>query len=126
MAGGLVGAQGLAGVAFAVALLVRAVTAAARPAGDPYAEVGYFVILSACVIAVAVGLLLGRRWARTPAAVLQLLLLGIAWYAIGPSGRIGAGSAVAALAVVVLVLLFSSTGRAWAVGGTRSAESPSD
>jgi len=111
----LVGLQGLAGVTYAIAVLVRAVTSV-RPAGSQYGEVGYFAVLSACVLAVAVGLVTGHPWARTPAAVLQLLLLGVSWYVLGPSGQMVIGVVVAALCLAVLGLLLTRRARAWAVG----------
>lgn len=113
-AGVLVALQGLTGLAYAVAVLVRAF-GQTRGAGNVYGEAGYFGVLAFAVLAVAVGLLLGNRWARTPATVLQLLLLAVAWYAIGPSHQVVAGVAVALLCVATLVLLFTARARAWAV-----------
>jgi hypothetical protein len=46
----------------------------------------------------------------------EILLLGVAYYAIGPSGRPDLGVPVAALGVLVLVLLFTARSRAWAMG----------
>ncbi|MCO1580132.1 hypothetical protein M8C13_30695 [Crossiella sp. SN42] len=115
LAGLLVGLQGLAGVVLVVALLVRALNGAPKP-GNVFGEAGYFAILTAAVIATAVGLLRGKRWARSPAVVLQLLLLGVAWYTLGPSGRWLIGSLGAIYCVSVLVLLFSTHARAWVLG----------
>jgi hypothetical protein len=114
-AGALVGLQGLAGVAFTVALLVRGATESGH-GSNVFGEAGYYGVLAAGVIAVAVGLLLGRRWARTPAAVLQVLLIGVGWYAISGSGRVELGLPAVALCIGVLVLLFVAPSRAWAFG----------
>lgn len=114
IAGVLVGAQGLAGLAFAVAVLVHALTAAGKLAGAEFGEAGYFTVLSAAVLAVAYGLLRGHRWSRTPAALLQLLLLGVAYYLLGGSGQVLIGILVAVLCVVILVLLFTNRARVWA------------
>jgi hypothetical protein len=59
---------------------------------------------------------LGKRWARTPAIVVQLLLLGVAWYAYGPSGQKLVGSLLGVYSIVVVVLLFTNRVRAWALG----------
>lgn len=112
LAGALVCAQAALGLAFAAALVARA--ADAQRAGEVFGEAGYFLVLSAAVLAVGVGLILGRRWSRTPAIVVQLLLLGVAWYAAVPSGRPEFGLPVAVVCLSVGALLFSSRARAWA------------
>lgn len=48
--------------------------------------------------------------------VTQLLLLGCAWYAYGPSEQQLLGSLGGIYCVVVLVLLFTNDGRKWALG----------
>ncbi|MBP2474539.1 hypothetical protein JOF53_003411 [Crossiella equi] len=115
VAGLLVGLQGLAGVVLVLALVVRALSGAPKP-GDVFGEAGYFAVLTAGVIAAAVGLLRGRRWARSPAVVVELLLLGVAWYTLGPSGRWFVGSLAALYCLTVLVLLFTTHARAWVLG----------
>lgn len=115
-AGVIVGVQGLAGIGFAVALLVRAISGAAGPGTNLLGQAAYFVVLGGGVLACGVGLLLGKPFARTPATVVEIILLGISWYAIGPSGRPELGLPVALLCVLVLYLLFNARGRAWAEG----------
>jgi hypothetical protein len=118
VAGVIVGLQGLAALAFTVALLVAGLTANPKPAGNVYAEAVFFLIMTAAVLAVGGSLLAGRRWARTPAAVLQVLLIGVAYYVIGPSGQLAAGIATGVLCLACLVLLFTARARAWAVDDT--------
>ena len=113
-AGVLVGLQGLVGVGFAVALLVRAFTGA-DVVGNLYGEAAYFAIIGAAVVGCGIALLLGRRGARGPTTVVEILLLGVAWYATGPSSRPEYGIPVAAVSVVVLYLLYNRRGREWAV-----------
>jgi hypothetical protein len=115
-AGILVGLQGLAGVAFAVALLVRAFGGGSTAGNNLFGQAGYFVVLGGGVVVVGAALLLGRHWARSPAVVVELLLLGVAWYAAGPSGRPEIGAPVGVLCVVVLYLLFTARSREWSLG----------
>lgn len=114
-AGALVALQGLVGIAFAVALLIRALGGASTEGNNVYGEAGYFVVIGAAVVACGVGLLLGKHWARSPATVVELLLLGVSWYAIGPSGRPVVGIPIALLCVAVLYLLFTGKSRIWSL-----------
>jgi hypothetical protein len=115
-AGLVVSLQGLAGVGFAVAVLVRAIGGGSTPGDNLYGEAGYFAVLGGGVLACGLGLLLGKTWARTPSVVVEIILIGVAWYAIGPSGRPELGLPVAALAVLVIVLLFTARARSWSLG----------
>ncbi|GAB3458931.1 hypothetical protein [Actinophytocola sediminis] len=115
-AGVIVGLQGLVGIGFAVALLIRAMGGASTEGNNIYGQVGYFAVIGAAVVAVGVALVLGNHWARSPAMVIELLLLGVAWYAFGPSGRPEIGLPVGVLCVVVLYLLFSARSREWVMG----------
>lgn len=120
LAGALVGLQGLAGLVFAGALVYRGLHGSDLPRAV-YGEAGYFTVLCAGVLAAAVGLLRGRRWARTPAIVVQLLLLGVAYFAFtGSDQRLLAGL-LAAFCLAVLVLLFTGPARAWV---TRVGDDP--
>lgn len=112
IAGVLVAVQGLAGIAFIVGVLAGG----AQSMGSRLGEAGYFALLSAGVLAVAVGLLRGARWARTPAAVLEVLLIGVAYYALHGASRPEIGLPIAAYCVAVIVLLFTKQSRDWAWG----------
>jgi hypothetical protein len=113
-AGVLVGLQGLVGIVFAVALLVRALSGA-ETIGNLYGEAAYFAILGGAVVGCGVALVLGKRGVRGPTTVVEILLLGVAWYAAGPSDRPEYGIPVGAVCVVVLYLLFNARAREWAV-----------
>jgi len=115
VAGAMTAVQGLAGIAFAVALVVRAF-GGAESTGKVLGEAGYFTILCAGVLAAGVGLVLGKRWARTPSIVVQLLLLGVAWYMYGPSGQQLVGSLIGLYTVMVIALLFTNPVRRWTLG----------
>jgi hypothetical protein len=112
-AGVLVGIEGLAGIAFAVLLLLNGST---LPGSSLLAQAGYFVVIFGGVLACGIGLLLGKRWARGPATAIQVMLLGVAWYAIGPSSQPLFGVPVAVASIASLVLLFRPVSRAWADG----------
>jgi hypothetical protein len=116
IAGVLVGIQGLAGFGYAIAVVVGALTNTRGAIGNLYAEAGFFAVMGAAIVAIAVGLLRGQPWTRTPATVLQLIFLGIAWYVFGPSGQVIVGVVTAVFCVVTVVLLFTRPARAWAIG----------
>ena len=107
--------QGLGGIALATALVVR-VLQGAQSAGPILGAAGVLVIWFGAVIFASVMLFRGGHGARTPVIVTQLLLLGCAWYAYGPSEQQLAGSLGGIYCVVVLVLLFTNDGRRWAMG----------
>lgn len=105
--------QGVLGVLFAVALVVRATNGAERVA-DVLGEAGYFAVLGGGVLAVGIALLRGHRWARSPALVVQLLLIGVAWYAAGPSGRPEYGVPIGLVCLAAAGALLTARARAWA------------
>jgi hypothetical protein len=125
-AGVIVCLQGLAGVGFAVVLLVRAIGGGSSAGNNVFGEAGYFAVISGGVLACGIGLLLGRQWARSPAVVVELLLLGVAWYAIGPSGQPLIGVPVAVVSVAVLFLVFTERSREWAMQDPDDAQHPTN
>ncbi|HEV7651825.1 MAG TPA: hypothetical protein VGP26_27025 [Actinophytocola sp.] len=115
-AGILVGLQGLTGVGFAVALLVSAFGGASATGNNIFGEAAYFVVLGGAVVVVGGALYAGKHWARGPSVVVELLLLGVAWYATGPSGRPAIGVPVGVVCIVALYLLFTARSREWSLG----------
>lgn len=116
VAGLLVSLQGAAGIVFAVLLVISGFSGSSAQGDNVFGEAAYFAVLAGGVLACGIGLLLGRHWARGPAIVLQLLLLGISWYVIGPSGQPLYGIPIAAVCACVLVLLFLPPSIEWAQG----------
>ncbi|WP_086660802.1 hypothetical protein [Lentzea kentuckyensis] len=114
--------QGLGGIALAGALAIR-VIGGATPAGPILGAAGVLVIWFGGAILASVLLFRGQHGARTPVIVTQLLLLGCAWYAYGPSEQQLLGSLGGIYCVVVLVFLFTRDGRQWALGLTDVNES---
>ena len=110
-AGGLlVGLQGAAGVVVAIGILVSGSTGLALVLATAVWFAGFGVAL----LAVGVSLVRGRRGARTPAIVAQILLLGVSWYAAGTSSQPAYGVPAAALCIAVLVLLCCRPALRWA------------
>lgn len=109
-AGVLVGLQGLAGVA--VGLLVVA-ERGPTPAVSVGATAACLAAFGGILLVVGVNLVRGRRRARTPAIVAQLLLLGVCWDVAGPSAQPAYGVPAAVFCVTVLVLLLCPPALRW-------------
>ncbi|MEU6642182.1 hypothetical protein ABZ863_06485 [Saccharomonospora sp. NPDC046836] len=116
IAGAITALPGLALLAIGVVLAVAYLGEAPEGRNNIYAEVGYYLVLGAGVLACAIGLLLGKTWARSPALVVGLVLAGIGWYATGPSHQPGYGVPIMIAGALVVVLLFRRPSRAWVLG----------
>jgi Ca2+/Na+ antiporter len=117
-AGALVGLETLAAAAFAVVLALRA-TATQLGTGAVVGEAVFFLLVAVALGAVAAGLVTGRRWARTPAIVTQLLLLPVVYSLIGPSQQLVLGLVAGAVVAAAFMLLISERSRAWSMGDER-------
>nr|WP_211176923.1 hypothetical protein [Pseudonocardia acidicola] len=115
MAGWSVVAQGLLGVAFAVVVAVRTI-GAHTGVGNAIGEAVYFAVIGGALVAVGRGLVIGRRWARTPAIVAQLLLLPVVYSLIGPSRQLLWGILAGVVVVTTFLLLISERSRMWSMG----------
>ncbi|GEL20761.1 hypothetical protein [Pseudonocardia asaccharolytica] len=107
-------AQGLVGIGFAVMLALRA-SSASMGLGSVLGEAAYFLLLGAALTAVGGSLIAGKRWARTPAIVAQLLLLPVVYSLLGPSKQLVWGIITGALVISTFLLLISERSRAWSV-----------
>ena len=114
-AGALVGIEALAAAAFTAVLAARS-GAAELGVGAVLAEAGFFLLVAVALGAVAAGLWTGRRWARTPAIVTQLLLLPAVYSLLGPSHQLLIGLVAGAVVVAAFLLLISERSRAWSMG----------
>jgi hypothetical protein len=114
-AGALVGLQGLAAAAFAVLLAVGA-RSSPMGAGAVLAEAGFFLLIAVTLGAVGVGLATGRRGARTPALVTQILLLPVV-YSLLSSGQTLLGVLGGVVVFAAFMLLINERSRAWSMGG---------
>jgi hypothetical protein len=115
VAGALVGVQALLAVVFAAFLVLRA-SSAELPVSFVLGEAAYFAVIGAALLAVGLGLLTGRRWARTPAIVTQLLLLPVVYSLIGPSRQLVLGVVAGAYVITTFLLLISEPSRTWSMG----------
>ncbi|MGB3896887.1 MAG: hypothetical protein WA942_21875 [Mycolicibacter sinensis] len=113
-AGLIVAVQGVAGLAVAATLVVRAVAGADQRVVNGYGTAAWFALVGAAVLASGWGLLRGRRLGRGIAVFLNLTLLPVAWYLGVGSHRWGYGVLVGAAAVAVLAALFSPAALRWA------------
>jgi hypothetical protein len=114
-AGVLVALQALLALVFAGFLVVRA-SSAELPASFVLGEAAYFAVIGAALLAVGLGLLAGRRWARTPAIVTQLLLLPVVYSLLGPSRQLVLGIVAGAVVITAFLLLISERSRMWSMG----------
>ncbi|WP_395725153.1 hypothetical protein [Nakamurella sp.] len=55
--------------------------------GRTLAQVAYYLVLAAALAFCAGGLLRGRRWARTPSLVAQVVVFAIGVWLVAPSGQ---------------------------------------
>jgi hypothetical protein len=120
-AGGIVAAEGLIGVVFAVVILVAPGSLNTR---DRFGEAGFFLLMAAAVVALGIALVLGKRGARSPAVVVELILVGIAGYVTVPSGQIVWGLVIAVVCIYTLFLLLNSDARDWVMGRQTSDQDP--
>jgi hypothetical protein len=114
-AGVLVGLQALAAGVFTVALVVGS-GESELGRGAALGEAGFFLLVTAAVGALAAGLVRGRRWARTPALVVQLLLLPVVYSLLGPSRQVLLGLVCGALVFATFMLLVNERSRRWSMG----------
>ena len=113
-AGVLVAAQGAASLIAAVVLLVRAFSGDGDNAvANGYGTAGWFGVLGVGVGAAGVALILGKRWGRAIATVIQLLLLPVAWSLLTGSHQTADGIGLGLVVIAVLALLFSPPSSQW-------------
>jgi hypothetical protein len=67
------------------------------------------------VLFAGTGLLRGKRWARTPAIVAQLLLLPVVYSLIGPSQQLVLGILAGLVVIGTFLLLISEPSRTWSM-----------
>lgn len=121
LAGVLVGLEGVAALVFAVVVVLQA---QGQTFGSVVGEIGYFVVIGLAVVFVGAALLTGRRGARTPSIVTQLLLLPVVYSLIGPSQQLVLGIAAGVYVAGTFLLLISERSRMWALAPYSPDPSP--
>ncbi|HEY9415547.1 MAG TPA: hypothetical protein VIQ30_12360 [Pseudonocardia sp.] len=119
IAGVIVALEGLFGVGFGVYVLVRGAEASLSLRAI-LGQAATFAVMGAIVVAIGAGLLRGRSWSRTPAIVIQAVLLLSAYTMLGPSRQVLIGTLVAALTISTLMLLLSGPARRWSQSADES------
>src|SRR5690606_20599860 len=105
-AAALLGLQGLVVAGFGVVLLVRLVTNRPEQVVSAATLAVTVLVLSLLPLVAARGLWLSRRWSRSPALVVQLMVLPVAWQLVQRDGvLLVVGLAVGATAIAVLGML---------------------
>lgn len=115
-AGFIVAAQGLAALAMAAVLVVRAIAGADQRVVNGLGTALWFLVIGAVVLAAGRALVVGRRWGRGLAVFTQLLLLPVSWYLAVGSHRAAFGIPLAVVALTALLLLFSPAALRWVAG----------
>lgn len=107
-AAALLGLQGLVVAGFGVVLLVRLVTNRPEQVVSAATLAVTVLVLSLLPLVAARGLWLSRRWSRSPALVVQLMVLPVAWQLVQRDGvLLVVGLAVGATAIAVLGMLLN-------------------
>jgi len=114
-AGYLACAEGLVGLIAAAVLVVRGLDGANQGIVNGFGTGGWFAIMGSAVLTSGWALVSGRRWGRGIAIFANLLLVPVSWYVIR-SHQPGYAIALGAVAIGVLVLLFSPSAVRWASG----------
>ena len=111
--GVLVGLQGLVVVGFAVFELIE-LGSATLGVGAVIGQAVTFLLVGLLLLAVARGLVRGRLWSRSPALMVQILLLPVGYWLAVPSHQVLPGLVVLLVGLVGLGLLLCAPSREWA------------
>lgn len=116
VAGVLVALQGVVGVVFGAVYGVRALSTGGPGLGLGLSLGVFFLLIGAGVVAIGWALVRGHRGVRTPAIVVQLLLLPVVYSLLGPSRQLLWGIVTGVAVVLTFMLLISDQSRRWSMG----------
>lgn len=121
VAGAATALEGLAGVVAGAYILLRAVGGGHHEDYiSGYGTAMWFLAIGGAVLAAGIGLLGGRGWGRGFSAVVQVLLLPVAYSLLTGSHLPVLGMIVAVLALGILVALFAPASTAYLTAGDRT------
>lgn len=109
--------EGAVGLGYASFLLVRSLQGFHDPGAviSGWGTALWFILIFGAVLAASIALLKGRRWGRAPLLMMNLFLVGIAYYMF-TSDRVPWAVGTALLGLVTLGMLFNRKAVDWAVG----------
>lgn len=108
----LVVLEGLVALAFAVFEVIQ-LRSSTLGVGAVLPQAGLFVLVAVVLGAIGRGLMRGKFWARTPALVIQILLLPAAWSLLTSSRQPALGVVAGLVALAGIGLLLCGPSRAW-------------
>jgi hypothetical protein len=111
-AGVLVVLEGLVALAFAVYEVLQQ-RSSTLGVGGVLPQAGFFVLVAVVLVVIGRGLVRGNFWARTPALVIQILLLPVAWSLLTSSSDLVLGLVVGVVALIGVGLLLCGPSRTW-------------
>ena len=112
-AGLVTAAEGAVALIVAAVLVVRGLTGADQKIVNGFGTAAWFAVMGAAVLTAGWALTTGRRWGRGITVFANLLLLPVSWYIVRSHQPVYA-VAFGAVALAVLVLLFSPPAVRWA------------
>ena len=109
--------EGVGGIGFAGFLLIRSLQGFHDPGAviSGWGTALWFILIFGAVLAASIALAKGHRWGRAPILMMNLFLVGVAYYMF-TSDRYLWAAGTALLGVVTLGLLFNRSAVDWAVG----------
>ncbi|MCF2529955.1 hypothetical protein [Yinghuangia soli] len=105
IATGIVAAETVIGLGFSLYILLASLFGDPVDEGKGISEGIYLLLLGLGMLATTVGLVRGRRWSRSPAITINLVVLGIGYWMGSGSGRWVFGIAIIAVGLAAIVIL---------------------
>jgi hypothetical protein len=105
IATGIVSVETAIGLGFALYLLLASVFGHPVHRDKGISEGAYLLVLGLGMLATTIGMLRGRRWSRSPAITINLIVLGIGYWMISGSGRWTLGAVIVAAGVAAIGIL---------------------
>lgn len=105
VATGIVAVETAIGLGFALYILVASVFGEPVDQDKGISEGLYLLLLGLGMLATTVGMIRGRRWSRSPAITINLVVLGIGYWMVSGSGRVAFGVLILAAGLAAIGIL---------------------